>query len=176
MQKFDYIGLYGAILSTFIVLTHVGIFGYSFYHKKIEKNKFKTDLYYLTKIDNKTKKKHPIIVILLANLGRERISIKAIEYSGISNGLKTSGSPGWYEQPEEVYGIRNRLLPVILETGQTKDLPMLPVSIFEKIDNLKIKLIDFNDKEYFIEQRDINKIKKKITRFKKEGDIIKLLN
>ena len=166
----DSIALYGAILSTLLALTGMAKFLYTLIKRQKEKNKFRTDLYYLTKIDNKSKKEHPIIVVLLANLVTERIAIKSIEYSGISkNGLKTSGSPGWYEQPEEAYGTRKRLLPIVIESGQTKDLPMFYTGIFENIDKLKIKLIDFDDREYFIDQCDIDKITKEINKRKNKN-------
>ena len=124
-----------------------------------EKNKLKIFLYYLSRIDKKREQKHSIIVILLANLSSERISIKDIEYSGKSkNGAKITGSPGWFEQPDELSEIRNRILPVLLEPGQTVDLPLLKIAIFKDIKDLKIKLIDFDDKEYLIEQFEIDKI------------------
>ena len=168
MTNIGYIAFYGATLSTVLALTGLGNFIYKHYKKKQERKKFKTDLYYLTKINSTTKEEHPVIVILMANLGSERICIKSIEYSGTSkNGCETSGSPGWYEQPEEAYGIRNRLLPVVLESGQTKDLPMFSISVFKHTENLKIKLIGFDDETYFIEQCDIDKIYKEIERFKK---------
>ncbi len=172
MKEFNIVALYGAILSTIIVVVGFIRFCIAKIKKNKEKKKFKTDLYYLLKIDQVTKEKFPIVVILLANLGSERITIKGIEYSGYTRkGIKTEGSPGWYEQPEEAYGIRKRLLPIVLESGETKDLPMLSPAIFENTDKLKIKLFDFDDKEYFIEQCDIEKINREIEKRKIEKNI-----
>lgn len=121
----DGIAIYGAVLSRIIafIATARFVIGKAIVWK--ERKKFQTDLYFLRKIDRNTKETHPIVVVLLANLGTERISLKSLEYEGIAeNGLETTGCMGWYEQPEELFGIRRRLLPVVLESGQTADLPI----------------------------------------------------
>src|SRR5918993_4607265 len=103
----DWIALYGAALSSVIALVACWRFIAQKLRWRRERSKFKTDLYFLRKIDRSTQKVHPIVVVLLANLGTERISVKSLEYEGISeNGLETQGGTDWYEQPEELYGIR----------------------------------------------------------------------
>ena len=109
---------------------------------------------------------HPIVVVILANLGAERISLKSLEYEGTAeNGPETKGSMGWYEPPEEAYGIRNRLLPVVLESGQTADLPMIQIGVITRTKNLRVWFTDFNDRKYYLEQRDIDKVKRDIEKF-----------
>lgn len=162
----DWIAIYGAALSTIIALVAVARFAWHFFKKRSERAKFQTDLYFLCKIDRQTKTEHPIVAVLLANLGAERISLKSLEYEGIAeNGLETKGSMGWYEQPEEAYGIRNRLMPVVLESGQTADLPMIQIGVITRNKNLRIWLTDFNDRQYYLEQRDIDKVKGDIEKF-----------
>jgi hypothetical protein len=69
-----------------------------------------------------------------------------LEYQGVAeNGLETTGCMGWYEQPEELFGIRNRLLPIVPESGQTADLPMVEIGVITRIKNLKIWLTDFGN-------------------------------
>lgn len=72
---------------------------------------------------------------------------------------------GWYEQPEEAYGIRKRLLPCVLEPGQTADLPMIYISVITRIKDVKIWLSDFDDRRYYIEQRDIEHVRREIEKY-----------
>ena len=164
-----WIAIYGAGLSTIIAL----VASLRFIARKIrarkERAKFQTDLYLLRKVDRSTKEVHPIVVVLLANLGRERISLKTLEYKGIAeNGLETTGCMGWYEQPEELFGIRNRLLPIVLESGQTADLPMVEIGILTRIKNLKIWLTDFDGRRHYLSDNDINKVKRDVEKFLQE--------
>jgi hypothetical protein len=163
------IAIYGAGLSTLIAV----VAPVRFIARKIrahrEKAKFQTDLYFLRKVDKSTKKTYPIIVVLLANLGKERISLKSLEYQGIAeNGMETTGSMGWYEQPDELFGIRNRLLPIVLESGQTADLPMIEIGVLKGIKNLRIWLTDFDGKRYYIAENDIEKMRRDVERFLRE--------
>ena len=171
----DWIAIYGALLSTIIVL----VASIRFIVKKIrvskERGKFQTDLYFLRKVDRNTKEVHPIVVVLLANLGAERIALKSLEYQGIAdNGLETTGCMGWYEQPEELFGIRNRLLPIVLESGQTADLPMVEIGVITRIKNLKIWLTDFDDHRYYLAENDINKVRHDVEKFLLEQKTEKL--
>jgi hypothetical protein len=164
-----WIAIYGAGLSTLIAL----VASLRFTVRKIrafrERAKFQTDLYFLRKVDKSTKKVYPIVVVLLANLGKERISLKSLEYKGISeNGLETTGSMGWYEQPDEMFGIRNRILPTVLESGQTADLPMIEIGVLKRIKNLQIWLTDFDGKLYYIAENDIEKMRRNIDKFLQE--------
>ncbi len=139
---------------------------YLYFNKKNELKKFKTDLYLLRKVDKTTKEIHPIVVILLANLGVENIALKDLQYSGTAeNNCETSGCMGWYEQPEEAYGIRNRLLPLILKSGETADLPMISIGVITKTNNLKIWFTDFNNNKIFLEEIDIQSVKKDIINY-----------
>jgi hypothetical protein len=124
-------------------------------------------LYFLTKIDRTTKEKHPVVVVLAANLGVERIALKSLEYQGISrtNGLKTTGACGWYEQPEELFGIRNRLLPRVLASGETADFPMLEIGVLVDVQQLKVWLTDFKDRRYYLADRDIERMRHEVQRF-----------
>jgi len=165
----DWIAVYGGVLSTIIGLVAC----LRFIARKIrtgkERAKFQTDLYFLRKIDRNTKEVHPIVVVLLANLGFQRISLKSLEYQGITeNGLETTGCMGWYEQPEELFGIRNRLLPIVLESGQTADLPMVQIGILTRIKNLKIWLTDFDGRRYYIDEKDIKEAKHDVEEFAQE--------
>jgi len=162
MNTSDWIGIYGAILSTLIAIAAVFRWTISWRKRETEKKKLGTELYLLNKIDINTKKKHPVVVIMLANLGSERISIKGIEYSGSKSGMPSKGSPGWYEEPEARYGIQKRLLPVVLESGQTKDLPILSIGIFSHNDDLKIWLNTFDDEKVFLDESDILKMKDEV--------------
>jgi hypothetical protein len=132
----DWIALYGAVLSTLIAITALAKYFHLNWRLNKERSKLEISLYFLRKVDRTTKEVHPIVVVLLANLSSTRFSIKSLEYEGITqNGQKVTGSMGWYEQPEELYGIRNRLLPVALESGQTADLPMVEIGILTRIKN-----------------------------------------
>jgi hypothetical protein len=162
----NWIAIYGALLSTIIAV----VLSFTFIARKIkawrERAKFQTDLYFLRKVDRNTTKIHPIVVVLLANLGLERIALKSLEYQGIAeNGLETTGCMGWYEQPEELFGIRNRLLPVVLESGKTADLPMVQVGVITRIKNLKIWLTDFDDRRYYLAEKDIEKVRRDVEKF-----------
>jgi hypothetical protein len=162
----DWIALYGAALSSIIAV----VASWRFIARKLrewrELRKFKTDLYFLKKNDRTSREVHPIVVVLLANLGTARISLKSLEYEGIAeNGLKTQGAMGWYEQPEELFGIRNRLLPCVLESGQTTDLPMVEIGVISKIRDLKIWLTDFDDRRFYIEERDIENVLLDVQRY-----------
>lgn len=165
----DWIAIYAAVLSTIIAL----VASLRFVARKIrtrkERAKFQTDLYFLRKVDRSTKEVHPIVVVLLANLGSERISLKSLEYQGIAeNGLETTGCMGWYEQPEELFGIRNRLLPIVLESGQTADLPMVEIGILTRIKNLKIWLTNFEGRRYYVAEKDIKNVKHDVEKFLQE--------
>lgn len=162
----DWIAVYGAALSSIIAL----IATVRFVIRKIvawnERKKFQTDLYFLRKIDRNTKEIHPIVVLLLANLGTERISLKSLEYDGIAeNGLETTGCMGWYEQPEELFGIRNRLLPLVLESGQTADLPIIQIGVISRVKNLRIWLTDFSNRRHYIDEHDISKVRRDVEKF-----------
>jgi hypothetical protein len=162
----DVVAIYGALLSTIIAL----VASIRFIVKKIrtskERAKFQTDLHLLRKVDRSTKEVHPIVVVLLANLGTVRISLKSMEYQGIAeNGKETSGCMGWYEPPEELFGIRNRLLPIVLESGQTADLPMIEIGIFTRIKNLKIWLTDFDSHRHYLAENDISKVRHDVEKF-----------
>ena len=162
----DWIAIYGAFLSTLIAIVATWRFFAGKVREKRELGKFQTDLYFLRKVDRSTKKVHPIIVVLLANLGSVRVSLKSLEYEGIAeNGLKTKGSMGWYEQPEEIYGIRNRLLPCVLESGQTADLPMVEIGVIKRVKDLKIWLTDFNERRYYIAERDISSVRREVEKY-----------
>jgi len=76
---------------------------------------------------------------------------------------------GWYEQPDEAYGIRKRLLPLILKSGETADLPMIYISVITKTKNLKIWFTDFNDKKIFLEGKDIQSVKRDILKYLDEA-------
>lgn len=165
-----YITIYGALLSTIIAL----IATIRFISHKIsawkERAKFQTDLYLLRKVDRSTKEVHPIVVVLLANLGAERIALKSLGYQGIAeNGLETTGCMGWYEQPEELFGIRNRLLPIVLESGKTADLPMVQIGVLTRVKNLKIWLTDFDGHRHYLAENDINKVRSDVEKFLLEG-------
>lgn len=166
----DWIAIYGALLSTIIAL----IATIRFIAHKIsawkERAKFQTDLYLLRKVDRSTKEVHPIVVVLLANLGAERIALKSLDYQGIAeNGLETTGCMGWYEQPEELFGIRNRLLPIVLESGKTADLPMVQIGVLTRVKNLKIWLTDFDGHRHYLAENDINKVRSDVEKFLLEG-------
>lgn len=162
----DWIAIYGAVLSTIIALVAF----FKFIEQKIrvrkERAKFQTDLYFLRKVDRSTKEVHPIVVVLLANLGSERIALKSLYYQGIAeNGLETTGCLGWYEQPEELFGIRNRLLPLVLESGKTADLPMVEIGVLTRIKNLKIWLTDFDGRRHYLAENDITNVKNDVEKF-----------
>jgi hypothetical protein len=162
----DWIAVYGAALSTIIVIVATVRFVIKKALARDERKKFQTDLYFLRKVDRNTKEIHPIVVILLANLGTERISLKSLEYEGISeNGLETTGCMGWYEQPEELFGIRKRLLPLVLESGQTADLPMVEIGVITRVKNLKLWLTDFANRRHYIDESDINKVRHEVEKF-----------
>ncbi len=162
----DWIALYGAVLSSVIALIACCRFAARKLRTRRERKKFRTDLYFLRKVDRATRKIHPIIVVLLANLGTERVSLKSLEYEGITeNGMKTQGEMGWYEQPEELYGIRNRLLPCVIESGQTADLPMVEIGIVTRIRDLKIWLTDFDDRRNYVDERDIEKVRRESEKY-----------
>lgn len=165
----DWIALYGAGLSTMIAVVASWRFIAHKLREKCELRKFQTDLYFLRKIDRTSQKVHPIVVVLLANLGSSRVSIKSLEYEGIAeNGVETRGVMGWYEQPEAAYGIRNRLLPCVLESGQTADLPMVEIGVITRIHELKIWLTDFSGRKFYVEDRDIDKARRDIERYLSE--------
>lgn len=162
----DWIAIYAALLSTVIAL----VASIRFIVRKVkawkERAKFQTDLYFLRKVDRSTKEVHPIVVVLLANLGTERISLKSLEYQGIAeNEIETTGCMGWYEQPEALFGIRNRLLPIVLESGQTADLPMVQIGVITRIKNLKIWLTDFDGHRHYLAENDINKVRHDVEKF-----------
>lgn len=162
----DWIALYGAALSSVIAIVATWRYIVAKIKSHRERQKFQTDLYFLRKIDRASQKVHPIVVVLLANLGTERISLKSLEYEGVTeSGLPTQGSMGWYEQPEELYGIRNRLLPKILESGETADLPMIEIGVITRINNLRIWLTDFNDRRYYLADKDIAEAKRKVEEY-----------
>ena len=162
----EWVGIYGALLAT----THLVVASLKSISRRIkrkkERAKFKTDLYFLRKVDSRTKEVHPIVVVLLANLGAERIALKSLDYQGVAeNGLETTGCMGWYEQPEELFGIRHRLLPAVLESGQTADLPMVEIGVITGIKNLKIWLTDFDGHRYYLDGNDIAKVKHDVEQF-----------
>lgn len=162
----DWVAIYAALLSTIIAVVAI----FKFIARKIrarkELSKFQTDLYFLRKVDRITKEVHPIVVVLLANLGVERIALKSLEYQGVAeNGGETTGCMGWYEQPEELFGIRNRLLPIVLESGQTTDLPMVEIGVITRIKNLKIWLTDFDGRRHYIAESDINEVRHDVEKF-----------
>ena len=86
----DWLGVYGAGLSTSLALIGIGRYVTRKWCAKRERAKFKTDLYLLRKIDKTTRKVHPIVTILLANLGTERLSLKSLEYEGVVDEMKTT--------------------------------------------------------------------------------------
>ncbi|MFZ3091420.1 MAG: hypothetical protein WA240_12460 [Nitrospirota bacterium] len=162
----DWIAIYGALLSTIIAV----VASFRFIARRIrarrERAKFQTDMYFLQKIDRNTKEVHPIVVVLLANLGSERIALKSLDYQGIAeNGLETTGCMGWYEQPEELFGIRNRLLPLVLESGKTADLPMVEIGVLTRIKNLKIWLTDFDGRRHYLAENDIANVRNDVEKF-----------
>ena len=163
----NWISIYAAVLSTIIALVAVIRQIRKWWRTRRERDKFQTDLYFLTKVDRTTREKHPIIVVLAANLGDERIALKSLEYQGISktNGLMTSGMCGWYEQPEELFGIRNRLLPRVLASGETADFPMLEIGVLIDVQELKVWLTDFNDRRYYLADLDIENMRHELRRF-----------
>jgi hypothetical protein len=165
----DWIAIYGASLSTLIAAAGSFKFFARKFRAKRERHKFQTDLYFLRKIDRTTKETHPIVVLLVANLGTERISLKSLNYEGISeNGLPTTGCTGWYEQPEELFGIRNRLLPIVLESGRTADLPLIHIGVITRTKNLKIWLTDFDGRRHYLADSDIDKVRREIEEFLQE--------
>jgi hypothetical protein len=135
----DWIAIYAAVLSTIIALVASLRFVVRKIKTRKERGKFQTDLYFLRKVDRNSKKVHPIVVVLLANLGSE-----------------------------ELFGIRNRLLPIVLETGQTADLPMVGIGILTRIKNLKIWLTDFEDQRYYVAEKDIKKVRHDVEKFLQE--------
>lgn len=162
----DWVAIYGAVLSSVIAIVAVVRYVAQKLRSRKERDKFHTELYFLGKIDRSTKQVHPIVVVLLANIGTQRISLKSLDYEGITeNGLKVTGGMGWYEQPEELYGIRNRLLPLVLEGGQTADLPMVEIGVLTRVRQLKLWLTDFDDHRYYIEDRDIENVRRDVERF-----------
>jgi hypothetical protein len=158
----NWIAIYAATLSTVIALVAAVRQVTRWLSAHRERGKFQTDLYFLTKIDRRTQEEHPIVVVLAANLGNERIALKSLEYQGISkvDGLKTTGNCGWYEQPDELFGIRNRLLPRVLASGETADFPMLEIGVLINVQQLKVWLTDFKDRRYYLADRDIEKIRR----------------
>lgn len=168
MSITDLIGLYGAVLSTAIIAVAVWRHFYRARKIKREKAKVQFTLYLLNKVDRNTKKTFPIVVVMLANLGTERVSFKGLHYTGISNhGSKCTGTPGWYEEPEAAYGIMKRLLPVVLESGQTVDLPMLTTSVFKNNKDLRIWLEDFDNNKRYIPDSEVSDMQKKVTELNK---------
>lgn len=163
----NWIAVYAAVLSTAIAIVSVVRLVAKWWRSKRERGKFQTDLYFLTKVDRTSREKHPIVVVLAANLGDERIALKSLEYQGISttNGLKTNGICGWYEQPEELFGIRNRLLPRVLASGETADFPMLEIDVLTDVRDVKIWLTDFNDRRYYIADHDVDKMRHEVRKF-----------
>lgn len=169
MKTSDWVAIYAAFLSSLIALVAVLKWAIRKIRARAELAKFETDLYFLRKIDKRTKEIHPIVVVLLANLGRERITLKSLEYEGKSeNGLDTKGCVGWYEQPEELFGIRNRLLPIVLESGKTADLPMIQIGVITRVKDLRIWLTDFDGKRHYLAENDINNVRRDIEKFMSE--------
>lgn len=166
MTTSDWIAIYGASLSTAIAIVAFAKTIFKKMKANKERNKFQSDLYLLQKVDKSTKEVFPIVVVLLANLGTERIALKSLDYSGVTeNGIKTTGCMGWYEQPEELYGIRNRLLPAILDSGETADLPIIEIGTITRTTDLKIWLTDFESRRYYLADADIEKVKRDIEKF-----------
>lgn len=156
----DWIAFYAAVLSTIIGLVAAVRYIHGRLRANKERGKFQTDLYFLKKTDRTTKQVFPIVVVLAANLGSGRISLKSLEYDGVvGTAGKTSGMLGWYEQPEELFGIRNRLLPKVLESGQTADFPMIEIGVITRMTNLRIWFTDFDDKRHYIANEDIEKVR-----------------
>ncbi len=162
----EWLAIYAALLSTTIAVVASVRFVTKRIKARKERAKFQTDLYFLRKVDRSTKEVHPIVVVLLANLGAERIALKSLDYQGVAeNGLETTGCMGWYEQPEELFGIRNRLLPIVLESGQTADLPMVQIGVITRIKDLKIWLTDFDGRRYYLADADIAKVRGDVDKF-----------
>ncbi len=162
----EWLAVYAALLSTTIALVASVRFVAKRIRARKERAKFQTDLYFLRKVDRSTKEVHPIVVVLLANLGTERIALKSLDYQGVTeNGLQTTGCMGWYEQPEELFGIRNRLLPIVLESGKTADLPMVQIGVITRIKDLKIWLTDFDGRRYYLAEADLAKVRRDVDKF-----------
>lgn len=97
--------------------------------------------------------------------------MKSLEFQGISeNGTMATGTMGWYEQPDEIFGIRKRLLPIVLESGQTADLPMIGIGLITRTKDLQIWLTDFDGKRYYISQSDIEMMKRDSEKFLREKE------
>jgi hypothetical protein len=159
-QITDWAGVYGALLSTTIALVACVRFLSGKLRAHRERGKLQTSLYFLSKVDQRTRETHPIVVVLVANLGAERIALKSLKYSGVAeNGFPVNGSTGWYEQPEEAFGIRRRLLPAVLESGQTVDLPLVEIGVITRQTDLKMWLTDFGGRRYYVPEGDIQQMR-----------------
>ncbi len=160
----NWIAIYAAGLSTATAFVLAIRFGLEWMRTRRERRKLQTDLYLLNKVDSDSGQEHPIIVVMAANLGDGRIAIRSVEYEGIAktNSLKIAGTCGWYEQPEELYGIRKRLLPRVLASGEVADFPMLEIGIFTGIQELKIWLTDFTGRRYYLGDGNVQRARRDI--------------
>ena len=80
----DWIAIYGAIFSSLIAIVACWRFAAQKLHIRRERLKVETDLYFLRKIDQSSKTVYPIVVILVANLGTERLAFKSISHEGVT--------------------------------------------------------------------------------------------
>ena len=126
LEPSDWIGIYGAGLSSVIALVAAISYFSKDFRERRERKKVHVSLYRLIKRHpERPEEKFPMIAILVANLGDARISIKSVEYCRAGDTSHASaGSAGWYEEPEAAYGRGKRILPAVLESGQTLDLPL----------------------------------------------------
>jgi hypothetical protein len=109
-----------------------------------------------------------MIAMLVANLGNSRVAIKGVEYSLTGDPtLGTGGSPGWYEVPEAAYGRGRRLLPTVLEPGETVDLPLFSYEFFDRAEDMKMWLNTFDDKRIYLDEVEIKGIAHTIARANK---------
>ena len=153
----DPVAIYGAVLSTVIVVFSGGKYLYEkrLHHK--EKDKIYISLNNMITNDPKTKEKVDIAFILFANLGKSTIVLKEVEYFG----EKSKGSPGWYQEPEATYGLMKRVLPAVLKSGDVVELPLFYLAFF-KHEYDRMILRDIEDKEYDVPKNDILRMRKKL--------------
>ena len=159
----DWIGVYGAALSSLIAVVAAVRWALAWRKHRLEREKVQIFARLLTKVDKSSGRRFHIGNLIVANLGENRVAFKGLEYEGFSNGMRTTGSMGWYEQPEELFGIHNRLLPLVLESGQTADLPMVELG-YLRIDGVRIWLTDFDDHKHYLTERELNQLREEVKR------------
>lgn len=147
----DWIGLYGAILASILAVIQVGQWIHQSNTTQKERTRVVVNMHYLKIHNERNDKVYHMAPVLVSNFGRDTVILKEVVAKG--KGWKEGG--GWYQEPEIAYGKAIQILPRELKPGESVQLILLYLAVFQQHKVHEVIVTDTDGHEYRVSDYDL---------------------